>query len=95
MLDVIGRRETYRTELRLVKSKPERAHRVNLETFHQARLVADQPLHIGAQRMSQRLRECCEQDASVRTSPRQVNGAMKRDDRFAVPAEPATRAGPE
>ena len=83
MSDVLAGREAHRTELRLVKSKPQGAHRVHLEAFEHARLVPDQPLDVGAQRVGQRLRERREQNAAVRHRARQVNGAMKSDDRLA------------
>src|SRR5206468_10611252 len=80
---VLVRRKAHWTDLRLVESAAQDAHRVNLEALEHARLIADQSLHVGAERMRQRLGERREQDATLGHRASQMNGAVERDDGLA------------
>ena len=55
---------------------------MNFETLEYARLIADQSLHVGAERMRQRLGERREQDPTFRYQPSQLYCAVERDDRL-------------
>ena len=53
---------------------------MDFEPLRHTRLVTDQPLDVGAKRMRERLRERRQKDAAVRIRPRQMDGAVQRDD---------------
>jgi hypothetical protein len=55
---------------------------MNLEALEYARFIPDQSLHVGAERMRQRLGERREQDSTLRHRASQVYGAVERDDRL-------------
>ena len=79
-VDVLLRRQPHGAKLRLVQADAEVAHRVDFEPLRHTRLVANQPLDVGAKRMRERLRERRKKNAAVRIRPCQMDGAVQRND---------------
>src|SRR5438046_2877969 len=50
---------------------------MDVDAFRQARFIAKQAFEFGLQRVRQGVGECCQQDASVGLSTRQMYGAMQ------------------
>jgi hypothetical protein len=69
--------------LRFIEPLADGIHGVHFEPFGQARLVADQALELGAQRIRQGVGERRQQHPASRDGARQVHGPVQGDDGLA------------
>ena len=84
-----------RPDVRLVEPKTDGIERVNINPFRETRLIAQQPLQLGLQRIRQRVGESRQQDAGVGMRARQMGGTVQRHDGLACAGRTgdARRAG--